>query len=80
MAAVSAVLKQQKREHKEIPLDPYKISGTKPPPPGAPVPPGDRADNKWHQYNSSDLPDTRDKWEKATFVEKTHWGYNIWPK
>ncbi|XP_052767290.1 proteasome activator complex subunit 4A-like [Mya arenaria] len=42
--------------------------------------PGYRADNVWHTYNSKDLPDTQEKWEGLSVIEKTHWGYYSWPK
>ncbi|XP_067680549.1 proteasome activator complex subunit 4-like [Haliotis asinina] len=80
MSAVSAVLKQQKRKHPKVPVDPYKRSGCTPPPQGSSCVPGDRPDNMWHQYNLTDLPVTREKWDKAEFVDKTHWGYYSWPK
>lgn len=41
---------------------------------------GDRPDNQWLQYNSSNLPRTQQDWDSCTFVEKTHWGYYCWPR
>ncbi|VDI21300.1 proteasome activator subunit 4 [Mytilus galloprovincialis] len=77
-AAVSALLKQQKRKHKKVVIDPHKISGTERP--TTKFCPGDRKDNKWILYNSDDLPTTKEKYDKLIFIEKTHWGYYSWPK
>ena len=41
---------------------------------------GDRDDNAWHQYTSTSVLDTKEKYDKAIVVEKTHWGYYTWPK
>ncbi|XP_050407359.1 proteasome activator complex subunit 4A [Patella vulgata] len=79
MSGVSALLKQQKRKHKMIPVDPYKRSNTTAPPDNK-FDPGDRADNSWHQYDASHPVDSEEKWNNAAFVEKTHWGFNCWPK
>ena len=77
---MSAIQKQQKRSHKKIMVDPYKVAGVEPPAPGSVVRPGDRPDNKWCKYNSERIPDTQEKWESLVVVEKTHWGYYCWPK
>ena len=77
-AAVSAILKQQKRKHKTVVIDPYKISGTEHL--STQFSPGDRKDNSWILYNSQDLPTTKEKYDKMIFIEKTHWGYYCWPK
>ncbi|KAK3093564.1 hypothetical protein FSP39_017345 [Pinctada imbricata] len=77
--SMAAILKQQKRKHPKVVIDPYKISGTQ-------VSgydkfrPGNREDNNWILYDSQNLLDTKEKWEKAVFVEKTHWGFYCWPK
>ncbi|XP_035696564.1 proteasome activator complex subunit 4-like isoform X3 [Branchiostoma floridae] len=80
IGAVVAILKQQKREHKKKEIDPFKEGGCQPPPPGSLVPLGERGDNKWLQYDSSKLPKTQAQWDNTTFVDKTHWGFNTWPK
>jgi len=41
---------------------------------------GDRSDNQWLQYNSSNLPHTQQSWDHCVFIEKTHWGYYSWPR
>lgn len=77
-AAVSAILKQQKRKHKTVTIDPYSISGTNCS--TAQFSPGDRKDNSWVLYDSKNLPTTKEKYDNMYFVEKTHWGYYCWPK
>ncbi|XP_062621766.1 LOW QUALITY PROTEIN: proteasome activator complex subunit 4B-like [Saccostrea cucullata] len=77
MASVSAILKQQKRKHKKVVVDPYR---TAPPPPAGTFLPGNRPDNNWIMYDSGRLPDNQEKWEAMEFVDKTHWGYYCWPK
>ena len=77
MVAVAGILKQQKRAHKTIDLDPHTISGTNS---TDEIRPGDRGDNRWHLYDSKTIPDTQEKWDKSIFIEKTHWGYYTWPR
>ncbi|XP_069787517.1 proteasome activator complex subunit 4-like isoform X1 [Narcine bancroftii] len=74
--AVAGIMKQLKRPHKKIEIDPYTINGSRP----STIQPGDRLDNQWLHYNSSNLPRTKDEWEACLFVEKTHWGYYTWPR
>ncbi|XP_062911944.1 proteasome activator complex subunit 4-like isoform X1 [Mobula hypostoma] len=76
ISAVAGIMKQLKRPHKKIEIDPYAINGSRPPI----IQPGDRLDNQWLHYNSSNLPKTKDEWEACLFVEKTHWGYYTWPR
>ena len=77
--AVAGILKQQKRAHKSIDVDPYVLAGSKQSA-NDELHPGDRSDNRWHQYDTQTIPDTEEKWNNCTFVEKTHWGYYNWPK
>ncbi|KAG7492479.1 hypothetical protein MATL_G00015050 [Megalops atlanticus] len=72
ISAVGGILKQLKRPHKKVPVDPLKIIG-------ANVQEG-RPDNHWLLYDSSRLPRTQQEWESCCFVEKTHWGYYCWPR
>ncbi|ESP01603.1 hypothetical protein LOTGIDRAFT_238219, partial [Lottia gigantea] len=58
MSGVSAILKQQKRKHKMIQVDPYKRSNTTPPSSGDKINIGDRPDNSWHHYDSHNIVDT----------------------
>lgn len=76
-ASVSAILKQQKRKHKKVTVDPYKSA---PLPPAGKFLPGSRPDNEWIMYHSDQVPDSQEKWEAMEFVDKTHWGYYCWPK
>lgn len=76
-ASVSAILKQQKRKHKKVTVDPYKSAS---PPPAGKFLPGSRPDNEWIMYHSDRVPDCQEKWEAMEFVDKTHWGYYCWPK
>lgn len=73
-------MKQLKRPHKKVPLDPYATAGCPAPPDNALPNPGERPDNKWTQYQCDRLPTTQEKWDQCVFVEKTHWGYYKWPK
>ncbi|KAL3873182.1 hypothetical protein ACJMK2_036330 [Sinanodonta woodiana] len=80
LGSLSAILKQHKRRHKKVTIDPYKLSGTTPPSPGDPFRPGVREDNQWHHYKiDSKLIGSKEKWESMTVIEKTHWGYYCWP-
>ncbi|KAK7466612.1 hypothetical protein BaRGS_00037269 [Batillaria attramentaria] len=80
LAAVSAILQGQKRRKKKVVVDIAAVSGTTPLLPTDPLIPGDRPDNKWHQYDSSNLPTSKAEWDACTFVPKTHLGYYCWPK
>lgn len=77
--AVGAVLKQQKRPHAKIVVNPYTVAGL-PEPTTTVIQPGDREDNKWLQYSSAVVPKTKSEWESFVFIDKTHWGYFTWPK
>ncbi|XP_069464332.1 proteasome activator complex subunit 4 isoform X2 [Ambystoma mexicanum] len=77
ISAVSGILKQLKRPHKKVSISPYKISGCEKP---LNIEVGDRPDNQWLQYDSENLPNTKESWESCCFVEKTHWGYYTWPQ
>ncbi|XP_013404552.1 proteasome activator complex subunit 4 [Lingula anatina] len=80
LGAVSSILKQQKRKHPRMVIDPFAVSGCEQPSNGHSLPGDSRLDNAWLQYRSDTRPDTLDKWEKTVFVDKTHWGYYCWPK
>nr|XP_015218489.1 PREDICTED: proteasome activator complex subunit 4 isoform X1 [Lepisosteus oculatus] len=77
ISAVAGIMKQLKKPHKKVEIDPYEISGCSPP---NEILAGDRPDNRWLQYDSSCLPKTQEAWEAFRFVEKTHWGYYSWPR
>ncbi|KAJ7327828.1 Proteasome activator complex subunit 4 [Desmophyllum pertusum] len=77
--AVGAILKQQKRPHAKIAVNPYTVAGL-PEPTTTVIQPGDREDNRWLHYSSNDVPKTKTDWEGCVFIDKTHWGYYSWPK
>ncbi|KAL4641227.1 proteasome activator complex subunit 4 [Arapaima gigas] len=77
ISAVAGILKQLKRPHKKVPVDPFDLTGFKN---SGELVAGDRPDNRWLQYDSSCLPRTQQDWERYHFVEKTHWGYYSWPR
>ncbi|XP_033120997.1 proteasome activator complex subunit 4-like [Anneissia japonica] len=81
VATVGAILKQQKRPHKMITIDPAAQSSSTAAASESEggLNPGTRSDNTWHHYNCTRAP-TKEEWEKWVFVEKTHWGYYQWPK
>ncbi|KAM9803831.1 proteasome activator complex subunit 4A [Neosynchiropus ocellatus] len=102
ISAVAGIMKQIKRPHKKVPVNPlelckhqqnmsaisscpkvfvisssFTVGGVKE---LSDTMVGDRPDNKWLQYNSSNLPLTQQDWDQSVFVEKTHWGYYCWPR
>uniref|UniRef100_A0A8D3CRE5 Proteasome activator subunit 4 n=2 Tax=Scophthalmus maximus TaxID=52904 RepID=A0A8D3CRE5_SCOMX len=77
ISAVAGIMKQIKRPHKKVPVNPTELCGVKE---LSDTVAGDRPDNQWLQYNSSSLPRTQQDWDHSTFVEKTHWGYYCWPR
>ncbi|XP_077865747.1 proteasome activator complex subunit 4-like [Saccoglossus kowalevskii] len=78
---LGAILKQQKRKHKMVEVDPYKQANL---PDNHPsrneIHQGDRLDNAWNHYDTKNIPKTKEQWEKCVMIEKTHWGYYTWPK
>ncbi|KAK3731823.1 hypothetical protein QZH41_020179, partial [Actinostola sp. cb2023] len=79
ISTVGSVLKQQKRPHAKIEVNPYAIAEV-PEPTGSVIQPGDRPDNLWLHFVSDNLPETQECWDRCTFIDKTHWGYYTWPK
>ncbi|XP_071961962.1 proteasome activator complex subunit 4-like [Antedon mediterranea] len=79
IATVGAILKQQKRPHKKMVIDPAAQALSTSSASDGGLNPGVRSDNTWHHYDCTHPP-TKDEWEKMVFVEKTHWGYYQWPK
>ncbi|KAE8280512.1 Proteasome activator complex subunit 4B [Larimichthys crocea] len=77
ISAVAGIMKQIKRSHKKVPVSPSELCGVKE---LSDMVAGDRQDNQWLQYNSSNLPRTQQDWDGCVFVEKTHWGYYSWPR
>uniref|UniRef100_UPI00358F6C57 proteasome activator complex subunit 4 isoform X3 n=1 Tax=Myxine glutinosa TaxID=7769 RepID=UPI00358F6C57 len=76
ICSMGAILKQMKRPHKKREIDPYAVAGVSK---TTALQPGERADNRWLHYNSSQLPCTKQQWDTCTFVNKTHWGFYTWP-
>uniref|UniRef100_A0A672KRB5 Proteasome activator subunit 4 n=1 Tax=Sinocyclocheilus grahami TaxID=75366 RepID=A0A672KRB5_SINGR len=76
ISAVSGILKQLKRPHKKVAVNPYDISELK----TSSLLAGDRPDNQWLRYDSSRLPRSQQDWNECCFIEKTHWGYSTWPR
>ncbi|XP_015766712.1 PREDICTED: proteasome activator complex subunit 4-like [Acropora digitifera] len=76
--AVGAILKQQKRAHPKIIVNPYSLAGL-PEPSTRVIEPGDREDNRWLHYCSSNLPKSKEEWQSYVFIDKTHWGFYTWP-
>lgn len=83
---VGTVLKQLKRKHPKremdverevdqaaLPLSPTLAALVAAADGGAPP-------NLWLQFNSGCLPDTRERWDRAHFVHKTHVGFLCLPK
>jgi len=83
LITVSAILKQQKRPHIKVSIDPYQFD-----PSSSPVQsqervvarPGNRADNDWLLYKKALLAENEESYNKTVLVDKTHWGYYVWPK
>uniref|UniRef100_A0A673KJN7 Proteasome activator complex subunit 4A n=1 Tax=Sinocyclocheilus rhinocerous TaxID=307959 RepID=A0A673KJN7_9TELE len=80
ISAVSGILKQLKRPHKKVAVNPYDLSELKTSLQSCSLLAGDRSDNQWLQYDSSRLPRSQQDWDECCFIEKTHWGYSTWPR
>uniref|UniRef100_A0A8C1B7R2 Proteasome activator subunit 4 n=1 Tax=Cyprinus carpio carpio TaxID=630221 RepID=A0A8C1B7R2_CYPCA len=86
ISAVSGILKQLKRPHKKVAVNPYDLPELKTSLQSCggkaldSLLTGDRPDNQWLQYDSSRLPRSQQDWDECCFIEKTHWGYSTWPR
>uniref|UniRef100_A0A8C1X656 Proteasome activator subunit 4a n=1 Tax=Cyprinus carpio TaxID=7962 RepID=A0A8C1X656_CYPCA len=82
ISAVSGILKQLKRPHKKVAVNPYDLPELKMSLQSSldSLLTGDRPDNQWLQYDSSRLPRSQQDWDECCFIEKTHWGYSTWPR
>lgn len=76
---MSWILKNQKRKHKKVEIDPCAFEGVTSVP-SSPRPGDSRPDNLWLQYNSKKRIATEAEWEEIRFVEKTFYGWYSWPK
>uniref|UniRef100_A0A0C9QKU2 PSME4 protein n=1 Tax=Fopius arisanus TaxID=64838 RepID=A0A0C9QKU2_9HYME len=65
------ILRQLKRKHKKIEIDPPKMSCQIP---------GIRDDNLFLQYNHSTRPLTEDQWNENRYVHAPYVGFYTWPK
>ena len=72
---VNNVLRQQKREHVKIAIDPFKIAGV--PTPTEKLKFGIREDNKWLQYDVSKLPKSQAEWDEPRYMYKIN-GFFGW--
>lgn len=72
---VNTVLKQQKRPHVKVQIDPFKIAGV--PKPAGKLKPGIREDNKWLQYDVSKLPKSQAEWDEPRYMYKIN-GFFGW--
>ncbi|XP_058447896.1 proteasome activator complex subunit 4A-like isoform X2 [Malaya genurostris] len=73
------ILRQQKREHAKVDINPYTIAGLpeKAPSNGSNVEPGYRDDNQWLQYDLEKVPKNQDEWDQPRYMYKTE-GYFGW--
>lgn len=73
------ILRQQKREHVKIAVNPYEIAGIpdKAPTNGSNVLPGYREDNLWLQYDVEKVPKNQEDWDQPRYIYKTD-GYFGW--
>ncbi|XP_058840319.1 proteasome activator complex subunit 4B-like [Topomyia yanbarensis] len=67
------ILRQQKREHAKIVINPYEIAGLqeKTPSNGSSVQPGYRDDNMWLQYDLEKVPKNQEEWDQPRYMYKT---------
>ena len=91
MLALGAVLKQQKRRHSTVVVDPATVAAShRPCRAHRPLTPteggwrgwaqfGERPDNLWMQYDSGSAPRDAQQWQQTRFVHKMKWGYSCWP-
>lgn len=75
---VNTVLKQQKREHVKITIDPFAIAGV--PRPTEKLKPGIRDDNKWLQYDVNKLPKSQAEWDEPRYMYKINGFFGWTPK
>lgn len=72
---VRYIMKQQKREHIKIPIDPFEIAGVAK---GvAKLKPGIRDDNRWLLYDIKTVPRNQIEWDEPKYSHKTE-GFFGW--
>ena len=76
------MLKQQKRKHPKITIDPPTLPEKEEPDENRPkrLVPGQRPDNLWLQYNYETRPLTAEQWDEPRYIHKPYIGYYTWPK
>ncbi|XP_054706567.1 LOW QUALITY PROTEIN: proteasome activator complex subunit 4-like [Uloborus diversus] len=82
LQAVVCILKQHKRKHVKIEIDPksQQSEDWTLHPLMAQQQTEDIPDNLWLQYNSLTPPNTLEKWKSRHFVHKSYVGFYAWPK
>lgn len=72
---VNTALKQQKREHVKVTIDPFKIAGVQRS--TEKLKPGIRDDNQWLQYDVTKLPKSQAEWDEPRYMYKIN-GFFGW--
>lgn len=78
MRSTVFLLKQQKRSHKKIKINPLSF-GIDPNHNNALVP-GERSDTRWIKYNKETIPLTPEEWDKGRYIHNSFNGYYCWPE
>lgn len=73
---INYVLRQYKRPHARLVIDPYDIAGV-PRPTDRVLRPGIRDDNRWLQYELDKLPRSQEEWDQPRYIFKTN-GFFGW--
>ena len=71
------ILKQQKREHVKVTVDPFKIAGVERPKEVSIMKPGSRSDNQWLQYDLKRMPKSQEEWDEPRYIFKVIFGFLI---
>jgi proteasome activator subunit 4 len=75
---VNTILKQQKREHPKITIDPFAIAGV--PRKSGKLSAGMRDDNMWLQYDPKKLPKSQAEWDEPRYMYKINGFFGWSPK
>lgn len=76
---INLIMKQIKREHPKIQIDPFTIGGGDAADCDKKLIPGIRPDNRWLQYETENLPKSQEDWDKPNYIYKCN-GYFGWTK
>ncbi|KAG5672273.1 hypothetical protein PVAND_002412 [Polypedilum vanderplanki] len=71
----NTIMKQQKREHIKITINPYKFNSA-----STILPPGLREDNKWLQYDIDKVPKNQQEWDEPRYAYKVNGFFGWTPK